>query len=185
MGDLIKINNNNNTAVSICQYIFLTNIYIYQDNLQLGKVKERKTVSYPSFIANSDCCISSTCVAYMNRYTLWPSLCHLYIYAIFIFLLLCIIAPGKILLCTIWCNKNLPTKDCCCNTQNLLQQSLPSWTFSDKSVVPHSNYYNVYHTPTWAKMASFPTPYNLFCTLVLQKSLHSLCISVFKKQKMM
>ena len=29
-----------NTAVSICQYILLTNIYVYEDDLQLSKLKE-------------------------------------------------------------------------------------------------------------------------------------------------
>ena len=29
-----------NTTVSICQYILLRNIYIYEDDLQLGKLKE-------------------------------------------------------------------------------------------------------------------------------------------------
>ena len=33
-----------NTAVAICQYILLTNIYmyIYEDDLQLGKLKENR-----------------------------------------------------------------------------------------------------------------------------------------------
>ena len=35
-----------NTAVSICQYILLKNIYIYEDDLQLGKLKENCFLLY-------------------------------------------------------------------------------------------------------------------------------------------
>ena len=38
-----------NTAVLICQYILLTNIYIYEDDLQLGKLRRIRRESETFF----------------------------------------------------------------------------------------------------------------------------------------